>query len=83
MIYYIARRWGIGRTTYEMKSEIYHYNPLTVMIRSAQPRTVSTIQGNAQMIAAILLVSSTTTGAYSVKGMAMVGAGSSAYGRPA
>lgn len=56
-----------------MKTEIFHYNPLTVMIRSAQPRTVSTIQGNAQMVAAILLASSTTTGAYTVKGMAMVG----------
>ena len=68
-----------------MKTEISHYNPLTAMIRSAQPRTVSTIQGNAQMVAAILLASSTTAGAYSVKGMGivMVGASGSAYERRA
>jgi hypothetical protein len=68
-----------------MKTEISHYNPLTVMIRSAQPRTVSTIQGNAQMVATILLASSTTAGAYMVKGMdmVMVGASGSAYERRA
>lgn len=64
-----------------MKTEIFRYNPLTIMIRSAQPHTVSIIQGNAQIVAAILLASSTTTGAYTVKGMATVGAIGSAYKR--
>lgn len=57
-----------------METEILniHYKPLTSIISCAQPRTVSTSQGNTHTVAAILLASSTTTGAYRAKGIAVV-----------